>query len=70
MRRKLIQKYPLLVHVSIHARVERATVSLTLNLDSLVVSIHARVERATAFQNYLIRIAPVSIHARVERATK
>ena len=55
--------------VSIHARVERATVRLTLFSRRTRVSIHARVERATDDFDEDFDEFDVSIHARVERAT-
>ena len=56
-------------NVSIHARVERATLALSNLIAKLAVSIHARVERATTLSSGDNVIGPVSIHARVERAT-
>ena len=57
------------IAVSIHARVERATLGLTLDEVAIQVSIHARVERATLYYPYRTIHGIVSIHARVERAT-
>ena len=55
--------------VSIHARVERATVKHRVASWFVAVSIHARVERATLRPWQFRRCNHVSIHARVERAT-
>ena len=55
--------------VSIHARVERATLEKMVKTVKAIVSIHARVERATKSPQRTIGIIYVSIHARVERAT-
>ena len=56
--------------VSIHARVERATIREMYNEYAVTVSIHARVERATKVVSTTSANDPVSIHARVERATR
>ena len=56
-------------HVSIHARVERATAERKAIFDTVLVSIHARVERATNIDPDQQLCGVVSIHARVERAT-
>ena len=56
-------------NVSIHARVERATVDEAHLIKTEEVSIHARVERATIFLRKKKFFSLVSIHARVERAT-
>ncbi len=55
--------------VSIHARAERATGTLTHNRAEGAVSIHARAERATIVNLCIVGGDPVSIHARAERAT-
>ena len=58
------------VKVSIHARVERATLGRWGSIEAEAVSIHARVERATLYSLLLVKRGKVSIHARVERATR
>ncbi len=59
----------LLISVSIHALVKRATVSVVPNTLYKLVSIHALVKRATVVGAYITARLGVSIHALVKRAT-